>query len=103
MRKIEDYTNTQGEADRHIVDATNSDVWARFIQIGGESGQKIYNKFFQKLQKYIIITLYCVTPDGIQTVNTYNASTSSTVKRIKNGVVVIEKDGKTYNAAGKQL
>ena len=50
-----------------------------------------------------IITLYCVTPDGIQTVNTYNASTSSTVKRIKNGVVVIEKDGKTYNAAGKQL
>lgn len=50
--KIEDYTNTQGEADRHIVDATNSDVWARFIQIGGESGQKIYNKFFQKLQKY---------------------------------------------------
>lgn len=50
--KIEDYTNTQGEADRHIVDATNSDVWARFIQIGGESGEKIYNKFFQKLQKY---------------------------------------------------
>lgn len=50
--KIEDYTNTQGETDRHIVDATNSDVWARFIQIGGESGQKIYNKFFQKLQKY---------------------------------------------------
>lgn len=50
--KIEDYTNTQGEADRHIVDATNSDVWARFIQIGGESGEKIYNKLFQKLQKY---------------------------------------------------
>lgn len=50
--KIEDYTNTQGEADRHIVEATNSDVWARFIQIGGESGEKIYNKFFQKLQKY---------------------------------------------------
>ena len=49
--KIEDYTNTQGEADRHIVEATNSDVWARFIQIGGESGEKIYNKFFQKLQK----------------------------------------------------
>lgn len=49
--KIEDFTNTSGEKDRHIVDATNSDIWARFIQIGGESGTTIYNKFFQKLKK----------------------------------------------------
>ena len=48
--KIGDYTNNNGEADRHIVSATNSDVWARFIQIGGASGQKIYNKLFTKLQ-----------------------------------------------------
>jgi pectinesterase len=48
--KIADYTNNNGEADRHIVSATNSDVWARFIQIGGASGQKIYNKLFTKLQ-----------------------------------------------------
>ena len=48
--KIADYTNNNGEADRHIVSATNSDVWARFIQIGGVSGQKIYNKLFTKLQ-----------------------------------------------------
>ena len=50
--KIADYTNNNGEADRHIVSATNSDVWARFIQIGGASGQKIYNKLFTKLQNH---------------------------------------------------
>lgn len=47
--KIEDFTNDNQEADRRIVEATNSDVWGRFIQIGGESGKKIYNKFFTKL------------------------------------------------------
>lgn len=48
--KIEDFTNGNNEADRHIVSASNSHVWARFIQIGGESGRKIYNKLFTKLQ-----------------------------------------------------
>ena len=47
--KIEDYINGSGVSDRHIVSATNSAVWARFIQIGGESGTKIYNKLFTKL------------------------------------------------------
>lgn len=48
---IEDYTNAQGEADRHIVDKQGSNVWGRFIQIGGESGEKIYQKFYNKLKE----------------------------------------------------
>ena len=48
--KVEDFTNTNNEADRRVVSATGSALWARFIQIGGESGRKIYNKLFTKLQ-----------------------------------------------------
>lgn len=50
-KAIEDYTNANGEADRHIVDKTGSNLWGRFIQIGGESGKAIYNKFYNKLKK----------------------------------------------------
>jgi len=46
---IEGYTNASGESDRHIVEKSGSDVWGRFIQLGGESGKKVYNKLFQKL------------------------------------------------------
>ena len=45
-----DYTNSKGEADRHIIDKEGSNLWGRFIQIGGESGKAIYNKFYNKLQ-----------------------------------------------------
>lgn len=49
-KAIEDYTNAQGLPDRRIVDREGSAIWGRFIQIGGESGEKIYNKLFKKLQ-----------------------------------------------------
>ena len=45
-----DYTNSNGEADRHIIDQKGSNLWGRFIQIGGESGKAIYNKFYNKLR-----------------------------------------------------
>ncbi len=47
---IADYTNSDGVADRHIVTRQGSNLWGRFIQIGGESGQKIYEKFYNKLK-----------------------------------------------------
>lgn len=46
---IADYTNANGESDRHIIDKQGSNVWGRFIQVGGESGKKIFQKFCQKL------------------------------------------------------
>lgn len=47
---MENYTNSNGEADRHIIDKEGSNLWGRFIQIGGESGKAIYNKFYNKLR-----------------------------------------------------
>lgn len=47
---IADYTNAKGEADRHIIDKQGSNLWGRFIQIGGESGKAVYNKFLAKLK-----------------------------------------------------
>ncbi len=47
---MENYTNSNGEADRHIIDQKGSNLWGRFIQIGGESGKAIYNKFYNKLR-----------------------------------------------------
>lgn len=49
-RKIVDYTNTMGQPDRRIVTSQGDNLWGRFIQIGGASGQAIYQHFFQKLQ-----------------------------------------------------
>ena len=49
-KAIEDYTNAAGQSDRRIVDKAGSAIWGRFIQIGGESGKKIYDKFFKKLK-----------------------------------------------------
>ncbi|MGN0221841.1 MAG: pectate lyase [Prevotella sp.] len=48
---IEDYTNANGEDDRHIIEKSGSNLWGRFIQIGGESGKAIYNKFYNKLKE----------------------------------------------------
>ena len=47
---VEDYTNAKGETDRHIVEKQGTNLWGRFIQIGGESGKKIYQKFYDKLK-----------------------------------------------------
>lgn len=47
---VQDYTNAKGEADRHIVEKQGTNLWGRFIQIGGESGKKIYQKFYNKLK-----------------------------------------------------
>lgn len=49
-KAVEDYTNANGEKDRRIIDKEGSALWGRFIQIGGASGEKIYNKLFKKLQ-----------------------------------------------------
>ena len=49
--QVQNCTNAKGESDRLVFDATNCDVWARFIQCGGESGAAVYNKLFTKLSK----------------------------------------------------
>ncbi len=47
---IENFTNSDGVADRRIVTKSGSNLWGRFIQIGGDSGQKIFDKFVAKLK-----------------------------------------------------
>lgn len=49
-KAIENYTNAAGESDRRIVDKPGSAIWGRFIQIGGEKGNAIYEKLFKKLK-----------------------------------------------------
>ena len=49
-KAIEDFTNSEGVKDRRIIDKEGSSIWGRFIQIGGESGKAIYQKFFKKLK-----------------------------------------------------
>lgn len=48
-KAIEDFTNADGNADRRIIDKPGNAIWGRFIQIGGKSGERIYNKLFLKL------------------------------------------------------
>ena len=47
---VEDYTNAAGQKDRHIIEKTGTHLWGRFIQIGGNTGTQVYNKFFNKLK-----------------------------------------------------
>lgn len=47
---VEDYTNGDGKKDRHIVEKNGTHLWGRFIQIGGNTGTEVYNKFFDKLK-----------------------------------------------------
>ena len=47
---VEDYTNTAGQKDRHIIEKNGTHLWGRFIQIGGNTGTQVYNKFFDKLK-----------------------------------------------------
>ena len=50
-KAIEDFTNNDGVKDRRVIDKEGSSIWGRFIQIGGESGKAIYQKFFNKLKE----------------------------------------------------
>ena len=48
---IEDVKDANGNViDRKISKRKDSNVWGRFIQIGGKSGEAIYNKFYNKLK-----------------------------------------------------
>ena len=47
---VEDFTNAAGQKDRRIVEKNGTDLWGRFIQIGGNTGTQVYNKFFNKLK-----------------------------------------------------
>lgn len=48
---IEDVKDSKGNVvDRRISSKSGSNVWGRFIQIGGESGKKVYDKFYKKLK-----------------------------------------------------
>ena len=48
---VEDYTNAAGQKDRHIIEKNGTHLWGRFIQIGGNTGTQVYNKFFDKLKQ----------------------------------------------------
>ena len=50
-KAVEDFTNGNGESDRRIIDKVGSAVWGRFIQLGGETGKKTYEAFFNMLKK----------------------------------------------------
>ena len=49
-KAVEDYTNANGQKDRHVIDKAGSAVWGRFIQLGGETGRKTYESFFNMLK-----------------------------------------------------
>lgn len=49
-KAVEDVKEGTTTVDRRIVDKPGTNLWGRFIQIGGESGKTIYNKFFTKLK-----------------------------------------------------
>ena len=49
-KAVEDFTNADGEKDRHIVDRAGSAIWGRFIQLGGETGRQTYDAFFNMLK-----------------------------------------------------
>lgn len=50
-KTIESYVNADGENDRRIVDKPGSALWGRFIQLGGETGRRVYEKFFNMLKE----------------------------------------------------
>lgn len=49
-KAVEDFTNANGEKDRRVIDKAGSAVWGRFIQLGGETGRKTYESFFNMLK-----------------------------------------------------
>lgn len=46
-KALESYVNDRGEKDCRIIDRPGANLWGRFIQLGGESGKKMYDKFFK--------------------------------------------------------
>ena len=49
-KAVEDFTNANGESDRCVINKAGSAVWGRFIQLGGETGRKTYESFFNMLK-----------------------------------------------------
>ena len=49
-KAVEDFTNANGEKDRRVINKAGSAVWGRFIQLGGETGRKTYESFFNMLR-----------------------------------------------------
>lgn len=49
-KEVEEYVNEAGVNDRRIVDKPGSVLWARFIQLGGKTGEAMYQAYFQKLK-----------------------------------------------------
>lgn len=50
-KAIEKYINSDGVQDIRIIDREGSSLWGRFIQFGGETGEAIYNAYFDMLKK----------------------------------------------------
>lgn len=48
---LERYTNARGESDMRIVKQPGGLLWGRFIQLGGETGRKVYENFFNILKR----------------------------------------------------
>lgn len=49
-KAVESFTNADGEPDKRIIDKPGSSVCARFIQLGGPTGEAIYQAFFEMLR-----------------------------------------------------
>lgn len=49
-KAVEDVKEGSTIVDRRIIDKPGTNLWGRFIQIGGESGKIVYNKFLNKLK-----------------------------------------------------
>ena len=49
-KAVEDVKEGSTTVDRRIVDKAGSNLWGRFIQLGGENGKKVYDKFFKMLE-----------------------------------------------------
>ena len=47
---VEDFTNDNQQKDRRIIEQKGTHLWGRFIQIGGNTGEQVYNKLFEKLK-----------------------------------------------------
>lgn len=49
-KALETFTTADGMTDYRIVDRPGNSLWARFIQLGGETGESVYNEFFKMLR-----------------------------------------------------
>lgn len=50
-KALEQFTNKDGEKDLRIVDKPGSNLWARCIQLGGQTGEATYKAYFERLKK----------------------------------------------------